>query len=141
YQSILQKKYTNNNPGPVTFEDRATDDVPNKGNNYYRLKITGQDGAVKYSSVQHLFISRNVFVTLEPNPVKANSEVKVLISGGEALRTNIDLYDFSGKRVFSQTFINNGLNRVEIKELPSGIYFYKIFYDQQVLNGKLVVAN
>ncbi len=141
YQSILQKKYINNSIGPITFEDRATDAVPHKGNNYYRLKITGQDGAVKYSSVQRLLISNNVFVTLEPNPVKANNEVKIMISGGEALRTIMDLYDFSGKKVFSQTFINNGLNRVEIKELPSGIYFYKIFYDQQVLNGKLVVAN
>lgn len=61
------------NSGGVT-DYSLYDAKPNSGINYYRLKITDNDGQVKYSSVLKVNIaSGSGYITVYPNPATGNS--------------------------------------------------------------------
>lgn len=140
FSSILEKMYTNNSPSQQTFDDNMTDDAAFKGKNYYRLKTTGQDGQVKYSAIQQVNIDNDFSVQVEPNPVKINGDIKVVISGGPTSRIIFNIYDLSGRLIQSETFINAGINNIHLKTMSSGTYLYKLIYEGKSISGKMVVS-
>ena len=139
FRSILQKEYINNSPSQQTFNDNMIDEAAFKGKNYYRLKTTGQDGQVKYSAVQLINIDNDFSVQVEPNPVKINGELKVIVSGGPASKILFNIYDLAGKQIQSETFTNAGINTVHIKAMSTGTYLYKLIYENRSVTGKIVV--
>ncbi len=139
YTAILQKNYTNSSNTQQSFSDVSVDHAPFKGKNYYRLKVTGMDGQFKFSGIQLLTIDEDFTVTVEPNPVKNNSELKLVVSGGPAAKMNFMIYDASGRLMQSETFMNAGTNTIHLKPLPVGTYLYKVFYESRLITGKIVV--
>ena len=140
FTSLLQKTYITNSSSQQTFRDAMMDDAPFKGKNYYRLKTTGRDGQIKYSNIQLVNIEQDFIVRVEPNPVKNNSDLKIIVSGGPAAKIIFQIYDLTGRMLQSEIFNNAGNNRIHLKTMNAGTYLYKVFYEHKVFPGKIIVT-
>ncbi len=139
FTSIFQKVYSNNNSSQQTFKDVFVDETAFKGKNYYRLKTTGMDGQIKFSNTQIISIKDDFIITIEPNPVNNNSELRIIVSGGPASKINFNIYDITGKLIQSEIFTNTGTNFIHLKTMSSGTYLYKLVYENRSIPGKLIV--
>ncbi|MEP7165677.1 MAG: T9SS type A sorting domain-containing protein [Ferruginibacter sp.] len=138
--SIFQKTYINSNSSQQSFHDALVDETAFKGKNYYRLKITGQDGQNKFSNIQQVSIDQDFSITIEPNPVKNNSELKVIVSGGPASKIILNIYDLAGRVLQSETFTNAGINKIQLKTMSAGTYLYKLIYEHKAIPGKIMIT-
>jgi len=77
----------------------------------------------------------NINVNLFPNPAKGffHVEISQEIKNGE-----ITLYDLKGEKVFSSS-INNGSNKIQPREISSGVYLYKIVSEGSMIKGGKIV--
>ncbi len=139
FTPLFQKKYINYSSAQQTFKDILTDETPFKGKNYYKLKTTGMDGQIKYSNIQQVNIEEDFVVTVEPNPVSNNSELRIIVSGGPASKIIFNIYDISGKMIQSEIFTNAGTNFIHLKTMNAGTYIYKLIYENKSIPGKLLV--
>lgn len=87
---------------------------------YYRLKMVNKDGSVSYYQ-QVLTLAQDVSGSIEVYPNPASTSIHIKAESAQILH----LYDLSGKRVLSVT-LKQGLNRVYIGGLSSGIYFGRL---------------
>jgi hypothetical protein len=140
FNGLFTKNYSNTTGTVKTFADAGVDASPFEGDNYYRLKIVMKNGNTKYSGIEHIYISKGISITLKPNPVKRNEELKLLVAGG-IFSGNIDfeLYDIAGRKMQSQKLLNAGINTLHPVNLAAGTYLYRIACKGKVLTGKLVV--
>ncbi len=103
-----------------------TDDISAISNDiiYYRLKVIGKAGEIKYSSV--LIVRRvpsKTPVTIMPNP--ANGYVTVNLSVDKNIQATISLIDKVGRKVLSQNEnLTKGFNTINLKldKFSEGIY-------------------
>lgn len=93
---------------------------PGKGLNYYRIQQIDNNRQFSYSSLQTVFIEKEV-ISLYPNPVKD----KIWIQGIANLPVPIQLFNATGQLLRS---INTTIDRpyLNMKDLPNGIYFLHI---------------
>lgn len=109
---------------------------PNKITNpnfYYRLKMVDIDGYFEYSDVRHVKFE-NVGGPLVGNPfpnptLLGSSSVQLYLSIGGEANLQIDIYDFKGSVVSTNTRpLSKGINTVTIGTgtLSSGIYLIKL---------------
>lgn len=102
---------------------------------YYRLKAIDTDGHVFYSATKHLAIKR-IEATLAPNPANES----VTISCNEETAT-VRIVDASGAKV-SEGQLTNGLLKVNIQMLRTGVYFVLIQKEGSIIaHKKLVVVH
>jgi hypothetical protein len=71
-----------------------------------------------------------------PNPAIDNVYVTLPENVSQAFFT---LYDMQGKEVIRQEVSNQG--RVEVSNLASGIYIYKVTTNKQNYQGKIIIKN
>ena len=141
FSGLFQKTYVNNSNSQETFRDATVDYAPFKGKNYYRLKTTGRDGQIKYSNIHVVNVEAGFIVKTEPNPVKSNSELKIIVSGGPASKIIFSIYDIAGKVIQSEIFTNAGINIVRLKTMSTGTYLYKLIYENKSIPGKIIVSD
>ena len=101
---------------------------------YYRIRQWKVDGSYKFSNTIAVKGYNRFVFKIYPNPASAN--ISLNLSSDEAGKTDIDLYDISGK-IVSQYHLyllkGNNLREIDIKELPAGIYTLKIVLpDKQI---------
>ncbi len=100
------------------------DNQPNFGRNVYRLKMVDYDGSFEYSKLEivefHLGMQAGEF---QISPTLVNDYLKV---NSEELKRNLSkeytISDISGN-VLDRIVLNGSNQRVELSDLPSGIYF------------------
>jgi hypothetical protein len=98
-----------------------------KGINYYRLKMTDDNGMVTYSSIVALTNADKGFdvISITPNPVTTSGYFKYNITSAERIKMNIVVTDITGRIVFTknQTIIA-GFNAIEmnVAQLAAGAY-------------------
>lgn len=97
-----------------------------QGTNYYRLKMTDDNGVVTYSSIVTLLNSGKIFelINITPNPV-TEGHFKLNITAAEQLEMEVVVSDMAGRVISRQT--NNlisGFNVVEVNVsgLSKGMY-------------------
>ena len=97
-----------------------------KGTNYYRLKLTDDNGVVTYSGIVALLNGNKGFelVNITPNPV-TEGRFKLNITAAEQLKMEVVVTDMAGRIVSRQT--NNlisGFNAIEVNvnALANGMY-------------------
>ncbi|MFT6148615.1 MAG: hypothetical protein ACJAUH_001301 [Saprospiraceae bacterium] len=107
---------------------------------YYRLKQIDIDGTSDYSSIKTAILSSkegNVFVY--PNPASD----RITINTDEALleKNDIALYLINSLgQVLSVSSINSAQTTVSVQHLPSGVYFYRVVSNQEIIKSdKLIV--
>ena len=85
-------------------------------NNYYRIKIVGLDGTVKYSSIILVKNCPLLNVLAYPNPVKAQRPVTIAFNATHSSEANINVVDITGKIVStSKANIKSGTNTISIE--------------------------
>lgn len=111
---------------------KAFDASPVNGTNYYRVKSTGLNAAVKYTSVVKINIGKdgNAAISIYPNPVK-NNTVNISLSNIVKGKYSLIVYSNNGKQVAIKNInINNSGTINETISLPysiaKGIYHLSV---------------
>ncbi len=104
--------------------------------NYYRLRLVDAQGLITYSATVRADLgSVNTSpVLIYPNP----SSDHVYIQSSSAI-TAMELLDATGKRVQDAQNINTPLLKVNLKELPNGIYYIRLNNRQGTTMQKIVI--
>lgn len=76
-------------------------------------------------------------LVLFPNP--GYSKINIEIKNGEKI-LEIDLYDSSGKLIFSNSHINNNVTEINLSSVSNGIYFVKIKVFERTMYRKISVV-
>jgi hypothetical protein len=98
-----------------------TDNSPDAGTIYYRLKITNAAGVITYSNISSVrkMCPSKLEMTLSPNPVHDIATLKVL--NGVLKNALITVYDVSGKVVKTITFSGATVS-IDLTGLSKGVY-------------------
>jgi predicted outer membrane repeat protein len=113
-------------PSTCTSTTRAQDhnaSRSNKSSHTTGILIDPTDGIIEYSN------SFSVY----PNPV--NSEL--YINTNSANNYSINIFDLSGKLVYSNTFSQSSIS-INLKDLENGAYIVRIISDDAILNKQIV---
>jgi hypothetical protein len=111
------------------------DAQPNKGNNFYRLRMVDLDNKTELSRVVKINFEKSYTVSLSPNPAK--SVLNISITNSSA-KFNFEIADMNG-RVVRSGIISNQSNTVDISALSKGVYLVKLRTDNEVYTEKLIV--
>jgi hypothetical protein len=78
-------------------------------------------------------------VSIYPNPTSGIFTVKDVETRLIAsLPMQILIYDVTGREVYHQTINNSTLSTINISNLSTGVYFYKLTNEKETLRGKFV---
>ena len=118
---IAVKTNTGGNANYMLF-----DPTPESGINYYRIKIIGQSGEVKYSAVMKVNIGKaNAGISIYPNPITGKI-IGLQMNNMHAGFYIVSLTNAVGQRLMNKTISHSGGSAVETLELPrvltQGIY-------------------
>jgi hypothetical protein len=92
------------------------------GKNYYRLKITDNDGSFKYSPVRLVTIGKGTIVNFYPNPIRNVLNVSVSKPDGKA--ATIKIINSAGQHLLQRMVI--GSAQVDMAKYASGMYLLQV---------------
>lgn len=153
--SVIASAASTNNPETIIYN------TPTAGGTYY-IRVIGYNGALSTSQCYNLAL--NVSSTSFIRPAEANinnRDVLPIVKSGLAIFPNpakdvvnvqffaetegdykISIFDIAGKEVMTQakTFAE-GDNNIELKteRISKGIYFIKVFNENQIETSKLII--
>lgn len=107
------------------------------GRLYYRLKQTDYDGSFEYSEVITLFDENlnGPSFTIYPNP--ASEMLTLQFSDNEDV--TIDLFNTKGQLVASKKLMGGEVHKMDVSQLPEGIYFIKSYQALKVSTRALII--
>jgi len=111
---------------PYSFMDA----YPDKGINYYRIKQVDPSGQYFLSPVKEIYVNKPGELSVWPNPVNDVLHIRTSFTNG-----TIDVIDVSG-RILHKKPVGAFTTDVPVGQLPNGIYFVRVRYD----NSKQAVA-
>ncbi|MGB5008104.1 MAG: T9SS type A sorting domain-containing protein [Ferruginibacter sp.] len=124
----------------------ASDDVSGVNSNvfYYRLKVIGRNGEIKYSNIVVVHMSRqNPGISITPNP--GGNVVSVQFFTEKDAEVSISLFDNTGKNMLNRKQpVTGGNNTIQLRELnkfSNGIYILKVMINADTFIKKLVLKN
>ena len=124
--SNIQRNYT------------AIDEQPFYGNTYYRLQQTDFDGKNKFSDIIMVHFKKTIPFTIYPNPFRTT--ISVVIDDISQKKNNCELkiYNVLGEEMINTT-LTEPLTTIETGNLSSGMYFYEVFRNfELVKSGRLI---
>lgn len=120
-------------PATTETQKEYIDQKPFTGKNFYRLKIYGYDGEIKYSIIVLLvFKPDKASITVYPNPAK---DFITVTSSGKI--QTVELFDMSGKRIRSFTPASN--DNYSLAGVKAGMYILSVQADDKVTSVKVLV--
>ncbi|MEP7318319.1 MAG: T9SS type A sorting domain-containing protein, partial [Panacibacter sp.] len=129
---------TAENSGEYTETYNYEDKFPVTGINYYRLRITNDDGSVTYSVIASVKLTGSKAPMLSPNPA---SGMLYITQGSETIKF-INFYDISGRLAY-RISNTSGANviKVPVSNLANSTYIVEMRTALTVYREKLVVHN
>lgn len=96
---------------------------------YYRLKLSDDNGIINYSWIVVVYTDKNVFKgSVLPNPVSGN-QLQYFVSASGVVSINCIIYDATGRQVKNQRFIlPAGATKInaDVASLQTGTYLLKV---------------
>ena len=117
----------NGNPGTAIFRYYIVEDGS-------EIKLDSVD--VKYVSTVGINESPKVEFSVYPNP--ATDHVNVFVSGIDNQNYTVEIYSVVGKKVISQNILE-GTNKLDVSALNSGVYFYSVLRNNELIETKKLV--
>lgn len=124
----------------------TADDISNINNDiiYYRLKVIGTAGEIKYSNVLIVRIAQiKAQVVIKPNPATTNVSIRFFAENASEI--DVRLIDNSGKTVLKQKQkVVSGINTLQLTGLNkygNGVYTIELFIAGKTLTQKMVLWN
>lgn len=109
------------------FNYILTDEQPQDGNNYYRLKIIDTDGKAYFSTVIQVNMPPVPALMVYPNP--AREKIFIKISGQSSIST-LAIVNIAGSVVKRIKVSNLTIVSVDILNLSPGLYYIKTMQEQ-----------
>lgn len=107
---------------------KFTDQYPELGQNFYRIKQVDKDGSASYSKIITVVINRNFNVTVYPNP--ATDKLFIKTSGRERDKIRLQLLDVHSRKAYERDHVlNKGENEltISIENLKKQYYILQIW--------------
>lgn len=105
------------------FSYNYIDAHPGKGINYYRIKQVNANAQYFLSPVKEIYVNKPGELSVWPNPVKDVLQVRTSCVDG-----TIDIIDVSGRILYKKP-VTAFTTDVVVSQLPSGIYFVRLKYE------------
>ncbi|MDE3183665.1 MAG: T9SS type A sorting domain-containing protein [Bacteroidota bacterium] len=105
-----------------------TDNFPEDGNNYYRLREVDINGTFSYSPVVLVRFNFKK-ITIYPNPAHDKIYIRNNDNFSKGKIINVQLMDFNGKVLFKKQFQTNGVNIITFNipaKIINGIYILMV---------------
>jgi phage tail protein X len=104
----------------------AFDLKPTEGDNFYRVKVTMNDGFEKLTEVKKITFKRMIGFGAFPNP--ASDELNVNLTDYTGKAVDIQLYNTFGKMVTTQhiDMVANPVIQLNINDFPAGQYLIRV---------------
>ena len=136
FEEVLQMQGAKNSNTILYYS--AMDDKPYEGISYYRLKQTDMNGKFVYENVVEVDFEKLFNANIYPNPF-GTSLTMMINDTTQITNCTLSMYNALGEEVMN-TVINKQLTVFETDNLPSGVYFYKMFdtTNTVIQSGKLV---
>jgi|GEM_PF-526727 len=122
----------NNSPLAYDFLDRS----PLAGDNFYRLKVTDQNGGSSYSEVILLNSSLELLVNIHPNPARDRIQ---LTADRELQNARVRIFDVSGKVALETGELNGTRFDLNCSHLSRGAYFLEVVEQGKATRYKLML--
>ena len=115
-----------------------TDKAPVSGVSYYRLKMAGTAGDIRYSKIVSVQFAEETGVRLYPNPLQQGQALYIVNPRNE--KVTIVFYNVTGQ-LLANIVTSGSTIPVQRFQSQRGIVFYKIFEKNGdlALNGKLLL--
>ena len=127
FTAIGQLKAKKNNQTKASYV--YSDQVPLKGNNYYRIGAFELNGKKVYSSIVRINTSSSgTGLTIFPNPVKGN-ELVIQVNGLPKGSHTINIYNTAGQAMAAKTILHPGgafSETISIRHLKTGLYCLRV---------------
>lgn len=135
YHEIGSVTAAGNSSGNIDYSFK--DMTPERGFNYYRLRIENTDGSFNYSPVRVLgFDTKEAFVIF-PNPAKGS----VTISLGEFVsNARINITNGRGQVVQKGIIQQSSATQLDVSHLPAGTYYVELLSNKGKQVRKLVIS-
>lgn len=117
---------------PFATDYNYTDNDPIRGVSYYRLKMTGNAGEVRYSAIVAVQVNDNGSIDLYPTLLSAGQLVN--IRGNTNDKLTINFYTHNGQKVASLTTLNKTIMTDEL-ESQKGILYYQVVRENGSMAG------
>ena len=141
FTTVASVTATANNGKAVNYD--WFDANPFKTNNYYRIKVVGANGEVKYSSIVKVGNSKETEkVSVYPNPLEGN--VVTLQLGGIAEgKYEIQLFSSTGQQMMSSSIVKQGAVQTQTLSLPknmsAGVYRLSIRAEDGTIYNRNII--
>lgn len=99
-----------------------TDNKPNFGKNYYRLKIAGKDGNINYSAVRLISFDKTTLVSVYPNPAK--EKIYISVSKADSKVNTLSIYNSVGQQIITKSFTS--VTQVDVSKYAAGTYVVQV---------------
>ena len=114
------------------------DKAPSDGINYYRLKVTNQDGSSFYSEVVIVNIGNKQSFSIIPNPAR---DFAIISFNKVVDKAKILAYDCTGKEVITQSLSGStNAYKLNTQFLSNGVYLLKVITKTGSYNQKLMIS-
>jgi len=103
------------------------------GNSLYRLREVNADQSYKYSKTMLLEVNPDLSdVVAYPMP----AENTLYLQGKSLAGAQIQIVNALGMVINTQIENQNGVIKIDLSELPNGIYFFQVIKNGQIIGGK-----
>lgn len=116
------------------------DNKPLEGVSYYRLKQTDYNGEFTYSSIVSVEKNQTGFEILNTQFIESQNQLAVYFNCDNNCTISIELFDLTGKKIYSSTENTLGENSeilIPINSISKGVYFIKAFNGEQLISKKI----
>ncbi|MES2566188.1 MAG: T9SS type A sorting domain-containing protein [Bacteroidota bacterium] len=112
----------------ITSNYQLTDNVPERGINYYRLKQTDFNGDYSYSNIIIIDFNDRIDFSVYPNPLMHDETLYISFNKEYATSVDLHIYDITGKNVFEDniSIVNHKETKIENLNLSIGIYIVRL---------------
>jgi Secretion system C-terminal sorting domain len=115
------------------------DNSANKGNVFYRVKMTDADGSSKYSNIIRIQAAGKTFSLNNIYPTVVSSALNLQISSDKKAIVLLEITDVTGRLLKKQKLaLNDGTVTypVDVSSLSAGSYFLSIAAGEEILTGR-----
>lgn len=119
-----------------------TDNNPNEGNAFYRLKMIGVNGTVSYSNILSFRSNREDNASFKIYPSAVESSATLNIKAGKTGSASLRLVDYAGRIVHQETLnLQEGANTLllnKVGQVKPGNYIAVLEIDHSTYNQKIL---